>query len=79
MTITLPDDPALTEMGETEILLDLACGAYAAGHVSRGVAARMAGLEREAFDEILFARRVPSYTEEMLAQDLETLRALRSR
>lgn len=76
MTITLPDDPALVEMGEAEILLDLACGAYAAGHVSRGVAARMAGLERHAFDEVLVNRRIPSYDEERFAQDLETLRAL---
>jgi predicted HTH domain antitoxin len=78
MTITLPDDPALTAMGEAEILLDLACGAYAAGHVSRGVAARMAGLDRRAFDQTLSARRIPSYDEERWAEDLETLRALRS-
>ena len=78
MTITLPDDPALAEMGEEEILLDLACGAYAAGHVSRGVAARMAGLDRHAFDQTLCARRIPSYDEERWAEDLETLRALRS-
>jgi predicted HTH domain antitoxin len=78
MTITLPDDPVLTEMGETEILLDLACGSYAAGHVSRGVAARMAGLDRHAFDQALFARRIPSYDEERWEQDLETIRALRN-
>ena len=77
MTITLPDDPALAEMGESEITLDLACGAFAAGHISRGVAARMAGLDRLAFDQVLVARRIPSYDEDMLAQDKETLRALR--
>ncbi len=76
MTITLPDDPALAEMTEEEILLDLACGAFAAGHVSRGVAARMAGLERHAFDEVLYTRRIPSFTEEMLEEDLATLRTL---
>lgn len=76
MIITLPDDPALIELGEAEIRIDLACGAYAAGHVSRGVAARMAGLDRFAFDRILVERRIPSYDEEMLAQDLETLRSL---
>lgn len=76
MIITLPDDPVLVEMGEAEIRLDLACGAYAAGHVSRGVAARMAGLDRLAFDQILVARRIPSYDEERLAEDRETLRSL---
>jgi len=78
MTITLPDDPVLTEMGESEILLDLACGAYAAGHVSRGVAARMAGLERHTFEQALHTRRIPSSDEERWEQDLETIRALRS-
>ena len=78
MIITLPDDPALVAMGEEEIRLDLACGAYAAGHVSRGVAARMAGLDRLAFDQVLVARRIPSYAKARLAQDKETLHALRS-
>jgi predicted HTH domain antitoxin len=76
MIITLPDDPVLAEMGEAEIRLDLACGAYAAGHVSRGIAARMAGLDRLAFDKILVERRIPSYDEERLAEDMATLRDL---
>jgi len=79
MTITLPDHPALAEMGEAEIRIDLACGAYAAGHLSRQLAADVAGISRHDFDAALFARRIPSYTEEMLAQDLETLRVLGDR
>ncbi|GEP43675.1 UPF0175 family protein [Brevifollis gellanilyticus] len=79
MTITLPDLPALKNVGEEEILLDLACGAYAARHLSRQLAADVAGVSRHDFDEALYARRIPSYTEDMLAQDLETLRALGSR
>lgn len=79
MTITLPDNPALVEMGEAAIRVDLACGAYAAGHLSRQLAADVAGVSRHAFDEALFVRRIPSYTEEMFAQDMETLRALGSR
>jgi len=59
-----------------KILLALICGAYVAGHMSGGVAARMAVLERQAFDEVLFPRHIPSYDEERFAQDLETLRAL---
>jgi predicted HTH domain antitoxin len=68
---TLPDEPALGALGEEEIRIDLACGAFAAGHVSRATAARMAGLDRRDFDEALFARRISSYDEETLAQDLE--------
>ncbi len=73
MTITLPDDPALASLGEEEIRLDLACGAYAAGHLSRQLAADVAGVSRYDFDQALYVRRIPSFTEEMLAQDLETL------
>ena len=76
MTITLPDDPALATLGEDEIRIDLACGAFAAGHLSRAVAARLASLDRQAFDEILFARHIPSYDENTLAADLEPLRSL---
>lgn len=76
MTLTLPDDPALAEIAESDIRLDLACALYAAGRISRGVAARMAGLERHAFDEELCQRRIPSYTEEMLEEDMATLNKL---
>lgn len=77
MTITIPDDPALFELDEQQIRVDLACGAYAAGHISRGVAARMAGMERAMFDQLLLDRRIPSYDEERWSQDLETLRDIR--
>ncbi len=79
MTITLPDNPALTSLGEEDIRMDLACGAYAAGHLSRQLAADVAGVSRFDFDTALYARRIPSFTEEMLEQDLETLRVLGSR
>lgn len=79
MTIILPDVPALRGIAEGDILLDLACGGYAAGHLSRQSAADVAGVSRHAFDQALYARHIPTFTEEMLAQDLETLRALDSR
>ncbi len=40
------------------------------------VAVRLAGLDRQAFDEILFASHLSPYDEETLAEDLETLRSL---
>jgi predicted HTH domain antitoxin len=73
VTITLPDDPALLDLDEAQLRVDLACGLFAAGRVSRGVAARIAGLEGLAFDEELFRRRIPSFTPEMLEQDMATL------
>lgn len=77
MTITLPDDPALQRLDESQIRLDLACGMFANGRVSRGIAARIAGLESRAFDEELFRRKIPSFTEAMLDQDLAALERLR--
>jgi predicted HTH domain antitoxin len=66
----LPDDPALGQVSEEELRLGLACGLYASGQISRNVAARIAGLERLAFDEVLFQRNVASYTPDMLSEDL---------
>ncbi len=76
MTITLPDDPALASMTEAELQLDLACGLFASGRVSRGVAARIAGVDRGTFDEAVFARHIPSYTPEMLDEDLAAMKTL---
>lgn len=77
MTITLPDDPALQHLDEAEVRLDLACGMFASGKVSRGVAARIAGLASQPFDEELFRRKIPTFTDEMLEQDLAALERLR--
>ena len=51
--------------------LGLACGLYASGQVSRNVGARIAGLDRLAFDEALFQRNIASFTPDMLAEDLQ--------
>lgn len=77
MTITLPDDPALLRLDEAQLRLDLGCALFAAGRISRGVAARIAGLGSLAFDEELFRRKIPSFTMEMLEQDLATLERMR--
>jgi predicted HTH domain antitoxin len=59
------------------VATDIACALFAAGRISRAVAARIAGLDSFAFDEELFRRRIPSFTEEMLEQDLAALKRLR--
>jgi predicted HTH domain antitoxin len=51
--------------------LGLARGLYASGQVSRNVGARIAGLDRLAFDEALLQRSIASYTPDMLAEDLQ--------
>lgn len=76
MILTLPDDPALADLSESDIRLDLACALFAAGRISRAVATRMAGVERYDFDLELVRRRIPSYTEEMLEDDVATLQKI---
>jgi predicted HTH domain antitoxin len=73
MILTLPDDPALASFDEAELKLELAVSLFAGGKVSRGVAATIAGMDRFAFDDELFRRRIPSFTAETLEQDLATL------
>ena len=70
MTITLPDDPALQHLDEAQVRIELACGLFASGRTSRGVCARIAGLDSAAFDEAIYVRHIPSYTSELLDQDL---------
>jgi predicted HTH domain antitoxin len=76
MILTLPDDPALADLSESEIRLDLACALFASGRISRAVAVRMAAIERYHFDQELVRRRIPSYTEEMLEEDAAALRKI---
>lgn len=76
MTITLPDDPALRDFTEEDIRLDLACALFAAGRISRPVAARMAGVERHEMDAELFRRRISGFTQETLDEDLASLKTL---
>ena len=78
MILTLPDEPALASFDEAELALELAVALFSSGRVSRSVAASIAGLERFAFDEELFRRRIPSFTPEMLEQDLDSISSLRT-
>lgn len=67
---TLPGDPALQRFDEAQLRLERACGFCAAGRISRGVGARIAGVDRSTFDEAPFTRRVPSFTAEIAEQDI---------
>lgn len=73
MILTLPDEPALASFDESELKLELAVALFSSGRVSRSVAASIAGMDRFTFDEELFRRRIPSFTAEMLEQDLASL------
>ena len=77
MTVTLPDDPALLHLDENQLRLDIACSLFAAGRISRGVAARIAGFDSFAFDEELFRRKIPTWTLEMFEQDMAAWQQMR--
>jgi predicted HTH domain antitoxin len=71
MIWVLPDDPALGQVSDWDLRLGLACGLYAAGQVCRNLGARIAGLDRLAFDEALLQRNIATFTPDMLAEDLQ--------
>jgi predicted HTH domain antitoxin len=77
----LISDEFLTHAGlsEQEAKIEIACRLYDAQKIGKGVAARFAGMSRDEFEDALIARGLPRmrYTEDMLAQDLETVEHLR--
>ena len=73
MILNPPDAPALASFAVAELQLELAIALVSNGRVSRAVGATIAGLDRFAFDQELFRRRIPSFTPEMLEQDLASL------
>jgi predicted HTH domain antitoxin len=76
MTVQIPDDIAsalrLPEAEQQErVILELACGLYAAGLLAAGKAAQLAGKSRLAFGEELTRRNISRhYTAQDLATDL---------
>ncbi|MDI1312049.1 UPF0175 family protein [Prosthecobacter sp.] len=58
MTVTLPDEPGLALFREDQLRLELACALYASRGVAKGLAARLAGMELDAFEEELHSRGV---------------------
>jgi predicted HTH domain antitoxin len=65
-------------MDERATKLEIACRWFDTGKLSFGYAARFAGLNETDFDAQLELRGIPRYryTEEMLEQDVETLKKL---
>lgn len=73
MTIELPDVPAADHLTPDEIRLELACALYARGRIGKVAATQMAGVDFFTFQRALSERRVPLYTEQMLASDIQSL------
>jgi predicted HTH domain antitoxin len=76
MTIELPDEALGEGLTPQELRLELACALYAQGRIGKISGVRLAGVDFFAFQRALAQRRIPLYTETMLADDLATLRDL---
>lgn len=81
MTIIIPDD-ILQQAGltEREALIEFACRLFDADKLTRHAAARLAGLDRVAFEIELRKRGIAVYrpTVKDFRSDMETLRQLRA-
>jgi len=74
MTLTLPDEPALASFSEEQLRLELASALYSTRGISRGLAAKLAGLDLEAFEAELYARSISNGTQPSdLDADLKVL------
>ena len=76
MTITLPDIPNAPHLAPDEVRLELGCALYSRGRLGKIAAAELAGVDFVTFQRALEERGVPVYTEQMLADDLQSLRTL---
>ena len=69
----IPDMPANIRLTPEELRLELACALYARGRLGKVAATEMAGVDFFAFQRALGERRIPLYTEQMLASDIQSL------
>jgi predicted HTH domain antitoxin len=76
MTLTLPDTLESTRLTPEEIRLELACALYARGRIGRVAATELAGVDFFTFQRALGERSIPTCTEQMLEDDLATLKVL---
>ena len=76
MTLTLPDTVGNFRLTPEEIRLELACALYARGVIGRVGATELANIDFFAFQRALGERGIPIVTEQMLEDDLHSLKAL---
>lgn len=75
VTLELPDIEG-EGMSPAELRLELACALYARGKLGKVRGAELAGVSFFDFQRALGERQIESYTEEMLGEDLKSLRKL---
>ena len=79
MPLTISDESLRAmQLDAPDARVEIACLLFDAGRMSFGHAARLAGVDLDAFDRALEARDLPRYryTEEMLKQDFQAFKSL---
>jgi predicted HTH domain antitoxin len=76
MRIDLPDVPSTETLTPEDMRLELACALYARGRIGKVSGAKLAGVDFFSFQQALHERGIPLYTEEMLANDIQTVKKL---
>jgi predicted HTH domain antitoxin len=56
--------------------LELACALYQRGRIGKVAGAELAGVDFFTFQRALGERKIPMYTEQMLGEDVQTLKKL---
>jgi predicted HTH domain antitoxin len=74
--IDLPDVLGIENLSPSELRLELACALYARGKIGKVAGADLAGIDFFTFQKALGERNISSYTESILNQDLENLKAI---
>ena len=77
LTLTLPDEVSCQDIRPEEARLELACSMFARGALSKLSAAALAGVDFFGFQTALAERRISSYTDDMLEEDVRHLSAVR--
>ena len=76
MKLEVPDQ-FTARLDQAEVLLDLAVGMYASGHLTLGQAAGLAGIPQARLQRELGSRQIPvQYDLDDLAQDLQAAKDL---
>ncbi len=76
VTLTLPDTIENFRLTPGEVRVELACALYARGLIGRVGATELAGIDFFSFQRALGERGIAICTEQMLEEDLASLKAL---
>lgn len=66
----------LKQISPAELRLELACALYSRGRIGKVAASELAGIDFFSLQRALAERGIPAYTDDMLSDDLASLKSL---